>query len=242
MCHPWLAAGVTGFLGVVVVRELGPVLATGSSELAAPSAGFLGSALRTWFRARLEPLVDALLAGGISANWPTGVQLALSALCALAYGGGWIFTAGWLLLAAGSLDVLDGALARKAGAAGPRGAFVDSVVDRYGESVVFFGLAAHFQHAWPLWAVLAAFLGGFMVSYSRARAESVGAECRIGLMQRPERYVILGGGSMLGALAGHLVCAPSLTRAVLVASIVIVAVLANLTAIQRVVVTVRQLS
>ena len=95
---------------------------------------------------------------------------------------------------------------------------------------------------WPLWAVLAAFLGGFMVSYSRARAESLGADCSLGFTQRPERYVILGGGSMFGTLAAHVACDPGVGRAALIVSLVVVAALANLTALQRVAFTVRQLS
>jgi CDP-diacylglycerol--glycerol-3-phosphate 3-phosphatidyltransferase len=242
MCHPWLATGVAGFMGVVLVRELVPVLLARDAEAPAARTGFLGAAVRAWFRRRLEPLVDYLLAAGVSANLVTGVQLVLSVLCAAAYAVGWLFSAGWLLLASGSLDVIDGAMARKGGVAGPRGAFIDSVVDRYGESAVFIGLAIYFRYDWPLWLVLVAFLGGFMVSYSRARAESLGADCSVGFTQRPERYVILGGGSMFGTLAAHLACDPGVGRGALIVSLVVVAALANLTALQRVVFTVRQLS
>jgi CDP-diacylglycerol--glycerol-3-phosphate 3-phosphatidyltransferase len=241
MCHPWLAAGVTCFILVELVRELGPVClvrAPGSEE----SAGaLLGAGTRAWFRRRIEPLVETLLAVGISANCVTSLQLAASALSGAAYAAGWIFTAGWMLVSAGALDVVDGALARRRGAAGPRGAFIDSVVDRYGECAVFAGLAVYFRDGWPLWGVLAAFFGAFMVSYTRARAEGLGADCRIGLLQRPERYVLLGGGSLVSALAVHLACAPG-SHHVLVASIVLVAALANLTALQRAAFVVRRLT
>lgn len=242
MCHPWLAAGVTGFIGVLLAREIVPVLRHHESFAEAPARGLLGSGLRLWFRERLEPLVDVAVGAGIDANWVTVLQLGASALSGLAFGAGWMFTGGWLLVGGGTLDVLDGAIARKGGAAGPRGAFVDSVTDRYGEYAVCLGLAVHFRESWALWAVLAAMLGGFMVSYARARAEALGVDCAIGLMQRPERYVLLGGGAIVSTLVVHLTCDPAPAHGVLVGSIVLVALLANLTALQRALFAVRQLS
>ncbi len=82
-------------------------------------------------------------------------------------------------------------------------------MDRYGESAVFAGLVAFYRDAWVLWGVLAAWAGGFLVSYTRARAESLGIECREGLLQRPERYVILGGRlDGRARSSGHLACKP----------------------------------
>jgi phosphatidylglycerophosphate synthase len=241
MCHPWLAAGVAGFLGVLVAREILPVLR--HAEVDAPLAhGLLGSALRAWFRDRIDPLVDALLNAGIRADWVTAVQLVISVLCGVAYARGWLFTGGWLLLSGGTLDVLDGAMARKRGAASARGAFVDSVVDRYGECAVFLGLAIHFRESWALWVVLAAAFGSFMVSYTRARGEGLGVECSVGLLQRPERYVIIGGGSIMGSLAAHLTCTSTAATVFLVAGVLAVATLANATAVQRAAAVVRQLA
>ncbi len=241
MCHPWLAAGVAGFLGVVITREIVPVLRRGDVA-ASPDQGLLGAGLRAWFRERIDPLVDALLAAGIRADWVTAVQLAISVLCGAAYAYGWLFTGGWLLLTGGTFDVLDGSMARKRGAASARGAFVDSVVDRYGECAVFLGLAAYFRDGWTLWAVLAAAFGAFMVSYTRARGEGLGVACAIGLLQRPERYVIIGIGSLIGSLAAHLTCAPAAAYGVLVVGILAVAVLANVTALQRAAAIVRHLA
>jgi phosphatidylglycerophosphate synthase len=205
MCHPWLAACVTGFLAVQVARELGPVF-LGAPPDGAAETGFLGL------------------------------------MCGVAYAHGWLFTAGWVLLACGTLDVLDGAMARRRGAAGPRGAFMDSVVDRYGEAVVFMGLAAWYRDGWQLWVVIAAWFGAVMVSYTRARAEALGVDCRGGLMQRPERYVTLGGASLFAALIAHLTCAPAVGRAILTAGTLTVAALANATAIQRVRFALRRLA
>jgi len=242
MCHPWLAAGVIGFIVVQLFRELSPVLRQHPWRAGEAPSGFLGAAVRDWFRARVDPLADSLLRIGVTPNGVTGLQLASSVVVGLAYGCGWIFTAGWLLLCTGTLDVLDGAMARRGGAASPRGAFIDSVVDRYGEFAVFAGLAVYFAGGAALWLVLAACLGAFMVSYTRARAEGLGAECRVGVMQRPERYVTLGFGSMASVLAAHLVCAPSPRQAILIGSIAIVAVLANVTALQRAASVMRRLA
>jgi CDP-diacylglycerol--glycerol-3-phosphate 3-phosphatidyltransferase len=241
MCHPWLAAGVTGFIGVLLAREIVPVL-RGSEPGASLAHGLLGEGVRSWFRARIEPLVDALLAAGVRADVVTGLQLAMSVISGAAYAHGWLFTAGWLLLAAGTLDVLDGSMARKGGAASARGAFVDSVVDRYGEFAVFIGLAIHFREGWPLWAVLAALFGAFMVSYTRARGEGLGVQCATGFLQRAERYVTIGGGSLIGTLAAHLACTASVAYGVLVTAIVAVALLANATALQRALAIVRRLA
>jgi CDP-diacylglycerol---glycerol-3-phosphate 3-phosphatidyltransferase len=238
MCHPWLAAGVTAFILVSVVRELRPVLTGAASGDAAD--GFLGPNVRAWFRRRIGPIADFFLDAGISPNGVTALQLALSALCGATYAKGWIFTAGWLLLAAGTLDVVDGTMARTRGAPSRGGAFIDSVTDRYGEAAVFFGMAVYFRHDPALWIVLAAFFGAFMVSYARARAEALGAECKIGLMQRPERYVTLGAGSLATVVWSHLTCTPA--RGPLIASIALVAVLANLTAVQRVMRAYRELA
>ena len=154
-----------------------------------------------------------------------------------------MFTAGWLLIACGTLDVVDGEMARRHGQAGPRGAFIDSVVDRYGEGAVFMGLVGFYREVWVLWAVLAAWLGAYLVSYTRARAEGLGIECREGLLQRPERYVVLGGASMASTISAHFGCAGLEQRhALLVVGICVVAVLSNVTALQRMAAALRKLS
>lgn len=241
MCHPWLAAGVICFIVVQSLREIGPVLVRREVGTEEPVSGLLGARVRGWFRGRVDPLVDAFLAAGVTANLVTGLQLVASVLCGVAYGVGWIFTAGWVLITSGTLDVVDGAIARKGGVAGRRGAFLDSVVDRYGEGAVFAGLIVHFREGWSLWVVLAAFFGSLMVSYTRARAEGLGMECTVGLMQRAERYVVLGGGSMASSLAVHLTCAVAPSHDILLASVAVVAVLANATALQRAVFAARRL-
>jgi CDP-diacylglycerol--glycerol-3-phosphate 3-phosphatidyltransferase len=241
MCHPWLAAGVTVFVGAILVRELSPLVGTQSSGGTTRPTGLLGTSLRTWFRKRIAPVAESLMARRIPADAVTLTQLAASLICGVAYAYGWMFTAGWLLFATGTLDVIDGEMARRQGCAGPRGAFIDSVVDRYGESAVFVGLVVFYRDAWMLWAVLGAWAGAFLVSYARARAESLGIECPEGMLQRPERFVILGGSSMASAVAAQWSCTGTQHRGVLAAGLCVLAVLAHATALQRTRQTLRKL-
>src|SRR5439155_76691 len=112
--------------------------------------------------------------------------------------------AGVVLLFAGTCDILDGALARSTHASYPYGAFLDSTLDRYSEGAVYLGLAAYFVtvggtlQEWLVLATLAALAGSFLVSYVRARAQSLGFVCKTGLFQRPERVVVTVVGLLVG--------------------------------------------
>jgi CDP-diacylglycerol--glycerol-3-phosphate 3-phosphatidyltransferase len=112
--------------------------------------------------------------------------------------------AGALCMAlAGALDILDGSLARVSGRTSPFGAFLDSVLDRYSDLLVLAGLAFLFARLGRLdavGAVLLAIIGTVMVSYTRARAESVDVECRVGLMERGERMLVLIAGALFDLL------------------------------------------
>ncbi|MEC7867362.1 MAG: CDP-alcohol phosphatidyltransferase family protein [Candidatus Poribacteria bacterium] len=105
--------------------------------------------------------------------------------------------AGILILFAGVLDNMDGAVARMTNRARPSGALLDSVVDRYSEIVVFFGFLAYFYHLnsdYSFYGVCLVFLaisGSVLVSYIRARAEGLGIECKVGIMQRLERICLI---------------------------------------------------
>lgn len=111
---------------------------------------------------------------------------------------------GALLALAGALDILDGSLARVSGRVSPFGAFLDSVLDRYSDLVILAGLVALFMRLGrprEVAVVLAALVGTVMVSYTRARAESLGVECRVGIMERGERMLTLIVGALLDLLA-----------------------------------------
>jgi CDP-diacylglycerol--glycerol-3-phosphate 3-phosphatidyltransferase len=139
---------------------------------------------------------------------------------------------GWggaIVLFAGLFDMLDGRLARVSGQSSRFGALWDSTLDRYSELVTLGGIAYYFLatglSVTGIWT-FAALVGSVMVSYVRARAEAIGIECKVGLMQRPERVVL----TALGAIATAL----TLDILWLAAAMAIIALLANATAFYRV--------
>jgi CDP-diacylglycerol---glycerol-3-phosphate 3-phosphatidyltransferase len=179
------------------------------------------------FREAVQPLAAGLARAGIQANWITYAGFLLNIAVAIVVAQGWLAVGGALFLVVNALDFLDGAVARAAGTAGAFGAFLDSVLDRYSEAVVFVGLIVYYARQDDQLAMIMSALalsGSFMVSYCRARAEGLGMDCEVGLLQRPERIVVLGIGLMLGEIV-H----PMLLVAVLVA----LALLTNFTAAQR---------
>ncbi|MEM9921662.1 MAG: CDP-alcohol phosphatidyltransferase family protein [Bacteroidota bacterium] len=110
---------------------------------------------------------------------------------------GW---AGAVILFAGLFDMIDGRLARVGNMAHPFGALYDSVVDRYSELIMFLGICYYLvSHDYFLSSIFAfiAMIGSMMVSYTRARAEGLGVECSIGIMQRPERILLVGISAIL---------------------------------------------
>lgn len=145
----------------------------------------------------LRPVGSGLAKARISADQLTALGLVLSAACAVAIGNGWLFV-GWCLLAASAVpDVLDGAVAKASGTSSPRGAFFDSVVDRVSDTLVLGGVAWYLAstHS-PHTAILPLAIVGAsnLVSYERARAESLGFTAQGGLMERAERMIAIGLG------------------------------------------------
>lgn len=181
------------------------------------------NSVKVGVRGAVQPLAVGLARAGVQANWLTYAGFVLNIGVALLVTEGWLSLAGGLFLLVNALDFLDGAVARASGTAGAYGAFLDSVLDRYSEAVVFVGLLVWFARVDDVVAMTAtalALVGSFMVSYCRARAEGLGLDCEVGLLQRPERIVILGIGMILNEYA-------------LVYVVVGLALLTNVTAAQR---------
>lgn len=135
---------------------------------------------------------------------------------------------GWLILLSSLFDMLDGRLARTAHMETRFGAFYDSVLDRYCELLTLSAIAFFFfRYNQPLAALatMLALIGSIMVSYVRARAESLGAECKVGLMQRPERVVVTALGAIL---------TPAFGLWALLTPQILIALLANITAVVRI--------
>lgn len=134
--------------------------------------------------------------------------------------------AGVAIAACGVFDILDGKVADRLNRKSLYGAIFDSTLDRYSEFFIYLGLAYYFRHSWALWIPILTFLGSFMVSYTRARAEGLGIECRVGFMQRAERMVLLLSASILGT-------ALRIFDAWMIISLAAIALISNFTAVQR---------
>ncbi len=148
----------------------------------------------------LRPIERALLKNPrLTPNHLTFTSLAACASAGLSIATGHMATAGWLYILAGALDVLDGRLARATGHASKAGAFLDSVTDRWCELFVFTGFAWFLHESIWLLAVMLAVTGSLMVSYTRARGESLGIALDGGAMQRAERIALVSIGTLITA-------------------------------------------
>jgi len=150
----------------------------------------------------LRPLAVRLQQAGVSADQVTLSGLAASVATAVAIANGRLVLGAVLLVLAGLTDMLDGAVAKSGGTTGPRGAFFDSVADRMSDAVVLGGIAWYLAGRDPHLSLLAFTVAAlsYLVSYERARAESLGLAGKGGLMERAERMVVLFFGLLLGAL------------------------------------------
>ena len=163
-------------------------------------------------RRLLDPVVRAAIRAGITPNVVTLLGFAGNALAALLAARGQLMAAGLVMLVASALDLVDGALARATGRAGPFGAVFDAVLDRYSEAVVLLGIAVYYADRGgdvQLTLLFAAVTGSVLVSYVRARAETLGFSLREGLFTRAERVLVTAialivaqwwGGALLAAL------------------------------------------
>src|ERR1700716_1399647 len=180
-----------------------------------------------WVRRRAEALIAAIGRVPLTPNQVPVVGLVLTFVAAGLVAFGQLRWAGVVLIFAGTCDILDGAIARSTHASYPYGAFLDSTLDRYSEAAIYIGLAAYFVgmggglQRWLLLASPAALGGSMLVSYVRARAQSLGFVCDSGLFARPERVVVTVIGLIFGGV-------------VLYGVVFLLAVLTNFTALQRI--------
>lgn len=180
----------------------------------------------------IDPVVGFLTKHHVSPNAITTVGTVLTVVAGVVYGTGHIMTAGWLMGATAFFDVLDGEVARRSGRSTVFGAFYDSTLDRVADGALLGGLlvfyatnAAH-KNIYMVVVCLVCIVGTFLISYTRARAEALGIDAKVGLMQRPERIILLSAPQALFGLFWN--------GWVLMAIIVLLTVTAWITAIQRI--------
>ena len=150
----------------------------------------------------IDAIVRALARSRINPNALTFTGLLINIGCGVLYGYGRFFTAGLMMILANLFDMLDGQVARSRGRVTRFGAFFDSVIDRYSDVIVYVGIMVFYArnttaHSTLLVALTGlALVGSVMISYSRARAESLDIACKVGFLERPERVVLLIVGSL----------------------------------------------
>lgn len=183
--------------------------------------------MRVWFRWYYHPIAEFLNRLGIHPNTITIIGLVGTIGCAILIAFGQLTWAGIALLIMGPVDAMDGALARLRNEVSDWGAFVDSVTDRYAELFIFLGFLIHYILHPNMLGVLLAYLaaaGSVLVSYVKARAEASKLDANVGLLTRVERYLILIPGLIFSGLYPPLA----------LIALAIIAVFANITALQRI--------
>jgi CDP-diacylglycerol--glycerol-3-phosphate 3-phosphatidyltransferase len=157
----------------------------------------------------IEPVAGWLVRRGVHPNTITVFGTLCTVAGGVIYAYGHISVGGWFLGLTALFDVLDGTVARRTGKSSTFGAFLDSTLDRVADGAVMGGLAVFYalnpiHHNVPMMAVcLVGLIGAYMTSYIRARAEALGLDAKVGMVQRPERVVLLSAPQAFFGLALH---------------------------------------
>ncbi len=180
----------------------------------------------------IEPAISLLARHNVNPNAITTVGTLLTIAAGVVYGTGHIMTAGWIMAATAFFDVVDGEVARRTGRSTVFGAFYDSTLDRVADGALMAGLTVFYatnpihHNIYMMVMCLIGIIGTFLVSYTRARAESLGIDAKVGVMQRPERIVLLSAPQALFGLFWN--------GWVLIGIVILLSVTAWITAVQRI--------
>jgi CDP-diacylglycerol--glycerol-3-phosphate 3-phosphatidyltransferase len=180
----------------------------------------------------IEPAISFFARHNVSPNAITTAGTVLTIVASVVYGTGHIMTAGWIMAVTAFFDVVDGQVARRTGKSTVFGAFYDSTLDRVADGALMSGLTVFYatnaihHNIYMVVVCLVGIVGTFLVSYTRARAESLGIDAKVGVMQRPERIVLLSAPQALFGLFWN--------GWVLMAIIILLSVTACITAVQRI--------
>lgn len=173
-------------------------------------------------RVVLDFIVRSLALTRINPNVLTLIGLVINIIAAALFGYGHFVAAGLVIIVAGIFDMVDGRVARFTNTVSHFGGFFDSVLDRYSDLALYFGLLVYYasiNRAFYVVLVAVVMTGSVMVSYARARAEAVIPKCKVGFMERPERIVLVIIGALFNRMA---------------ACLWVIAVLSNITVIHRI--------
>lgn len=182
----------------------------------------LSDLARKWFGGFLEPIAQLISRTGISPNVVTLLGAVFNLGVAWVLAQGYLRIGGVLVPLVSLLDALDGTLARLTGKRSRFGAFLDSILDRFSEAILYLGLLIFYTRLGSRQEIIliyATIVGSLMVSYARARAEGLGLDCKVGLLTRLERIVILTAALLLAQMS---------------IALWVLAILTNFTALQRI--------
>lgn len=198
---------------------------------------WLGPFLREWWYWVTNPIAKFLIKMRLDPNSITIIGTLISFVAAFLFAKGLLGYAGWVMVFGATFDMFDGRVARLMGKESRSGAYLDSVMDRFGEGAVFLGIAYYFRDSWFMVVVILGLIGSMLVSYSRARGEGVGVVCKVGSMQRPERIVYVGVSAILDPAVFAILSLfwKSPAPVLLIGALIIIAVMTNVTAIQRII-------
>lgn len=192
----------------------------------------LWNAIKAGYLRVIAPVADLLVRHRVSPNAITTFGTVCTIVAGAIFASGHIRTAGWFMGLTALFDVLDGTVARRTGRSTVFGAFYDSTLDRVADGfvlgglAVFYGINARHHSAVMLSITIAGLIGTFLTSYTRARAESLGLDAKVGMMQRPERVALLSAPQAFFGLA--------LDGWVLAGIVTLLSVTAWITAVQRI--------
>jgi len=182
--------------------------------------------LSSWLNHRLDPLIYKISPKkskrAIHPNLLTVLGCLVNLGAGVVFAFGFILWGGLLLIIGGFFDMMDGAVARQESRVTPFGGFLDSVLDRFADQFALIGILVYFARSQQvLWVILTAvaIIGTTVTPYARARAENIIDQCRVGIMERPERILILA----IGAISGYIAYA-----------VLVIMVLSNVTVFQRI--------
>lgn len=179
----------------------------------------------------IQPVADWLVRHRVRPNTITTIGTACTIIGGIIYASGHIRTAGWWLSLTALFDVLDGTVARRTGRSSVFGAFWDSTLDRVADGavlgglIVFYAINPTYHNPVMVVVTLIGLVGAYMTSYTRARAEALGIDAKVGMLQRPERVTLLAAPQALFGLVWH--------GWVLAAIVALLAITAWITVVQR---------
>lgn len=192
---------------------------------------FLSTWFMEWYYWLIRPATRLLSRIGVSPNAVTAVSIVPAFVAGGLFWLGHYAAAGWMYLLCGTLDLLDGHLARETGRVSRAGAFFDSTLDRYAELAVYIGLLVNLRASLALIIAAGALAGSLMTSYTKARGQALGVDAPPGGMQRAERVTCLGVAAVLSPLADLVSSGGG--RLLVVASLAAIALSSNWTAVRR---------